>query len=275
VVFAGGVAQNIKACKAVAELDGLEGIYVPPAAGDTSLPIGACYLAAWERLRAAGEDVSALKPLDNLYLGPEFSRDDAQRALAGWDARGAFEVHETTTPADVAQRLADGQIIARSAGGMEFGLRALGNRSILADPRRAETVRRINDAIKFRDFWMPFTPTLLAERANDYNVNPKGLDSAYMTMAFDTTELARDELIAALHPADLTARPQLLEERRNPGYYAILKEFERLTGVGGVLNTSFNLHGDAIALGPDEALYTLARSELDALLLGDMLVTRR
>jgi carbamoyltransferase len=93
-------------------------------------------------------------------------------------------------------------------------------------------------------------------------------------MAFASTKLAHKELIATLHPADLTARPQILEERRNPEYFAIIKAFERLTGVGGVLNTSFNLHGDPIVLGPQQALFTFENSAIDALILGDWLIER-
>jgi carbamoyltransferase len=175
---------------------------------------------------------------------------------------------------DIARLLTEGKIIARCAGRMEFGLRALGNRTIMADPRDYRIVRKINEAIKFRDFWMPFTPTILAERESDYIVNPKNLSSPFMTMAFDSTELAQKELIAALHPADLTVRPQILLEEKNPGYYSIIKEFEKLTGVGGILNTSFNLHGYPIVLGPEQAIFTLENSELDGVLIGDYYIER-
>ena len=158
---------------------------------------------------------------------------------------------------------------------MEFGQRALGNRSILADPRDPNTVRRINDAIKYRDFWMPFTPSMLDTHAERYLVNPKGLTAQFMTTAFESTAAAQRDLPAALHPADLTARPQVVTREDNSGYYAIIEEFERMTGVGSVLNTSFNLHGDPIVLGPDAALRTLRESELDGVLLEDSLVLRR
>ena len=95
-----------------------------------------------------------------------------------------------------------------------------------------------------------------------------------MTMAFDSTQLAQKELIAALHPADLTVRPQILQEKRNPGYYSIIKEFEKLTGVGGILNTSFNLHGYPIVLGPEAAIFTFENSELDGVLIGDYYIER-
>lgn len=272
--FSGGVAQNIKAVKSLMELPEIEDIFVCPAAGDTSIPIGACYFAMWEYVVSNHLPLEVIKPLNNPYLGPEFTDDEVSVYLDQSGARSRYRVTRGVYPEVIARKLADGKIIARCCGRMEFGLRALGNRSILADPRRPETVRRINEAIKFRDFWMPFTPTILAEREQDYIVNPKGVLSPFMTMAFDSTAGARQDLIAALHPADLTARPQLLEEWRNPEYYALVQEFEKITGVGGILNTSFNLHGDPIVLGPREALYTFDNSELDGLILGDYLIER-
>ena len=274
VSFSGGVAQNIKACKSLMELETVEDLYVCPASGDTSLPIGACYLAMWEHLQKQGLGCDSIRPLDNIYLGPEFSDQQISEVIAEQKIATHFKVAHGVSPTDIARRLADGKIIARCDGRMEFGLRALGNRSILADPRRPDMVQKINDAIKFRDFWMPFTPSILAEREHDYIVNPKHVKCPYMTMAFDSTPLARTDLIAAMHPADFTVRPQLLEEHRNPKYYAIIQSFEKLTGVGGVLNTSFNLHGDPIVLGPREALNTLRNSDLDALILGDYLISR-
>lgn len=274
ICFAGGVAQNIKACKSIGELPEVEELYICPAAGDTSLPLGACYYAMWDYVRKTTRSYDIIKPVDSMYLGPEFTHNKIKQFLEHETAVRNYTITENVKPRDIAHRLADGNVIARCCGRMEFGLRALGNRSILADPRDAGMVRKINDAIKFRDFWMPFTPTILAEREKDYIINPKQLKCPHMTMAFDSTALAQKDLIAALHPADLTLRPQILKREDNPGYYAIIKEFESLTGVGGVLNTSFNLHGDPIVLGPEEALYTFENSALDGLLIGDYLISR-
>ncbi|MBL4889176.1 MAG: carbamoyltransferase, partial [Candidatus Lindowbacteria bacterium] len=274
VVFSGGVAQNIKAAKVLTELDCVEDFFVCPAAGDTSLPVGAAYFVMWEHLNKEGASTDMLKPMDNIYLGPEFNEEQTEKILNEEGAPERYKVTRGYTPEDVASRLANGKVVARCCGRMEFGLRSLGNRSIMADPRSAEIVRKVNTAIKFRDFWMPFTPSILAHRADDYVVNPKKLRSPYMTMAFDSTPLAQKELIAGLHPADMTCRPQFLEEHRNPGYYAILKAFEEKTGVGGVMNTSFNLHGLPIALGPKEALHTMDNSELDSLILDGFIVDR-
>jgi carbamoyltransferase len=274
VGFAGGVAQNIKACKAIGELDCVDEIHVCQATGDASLSIGACYYLMWERLRVSGKSVESIRPLETMFLGPEYTETQVSAFIQEKGLRGRYRVGEGVTPGEIAGLLAEGKILARCCGRMEFGLRALGNRSILADPRRPETVRKINEAIKFRDFWMPFTPTILAEREKDYLVNPKNLRCPHMTLAFDSTPLAQRDLVAALHPGDLTVRPQILRREDNPPYYAIIRAFEEKTGVGGILNTSFNLHGDPIVLGPEEALYTLENSALDGLVLGEFLVLR-
>jgi carbamoyltransferase len=274
VVFSGGVAQNIKACKSMAEIDGVSDFYVAPAAGDTSIPIGACYFATWENLKKTKGDVGSIKDLENIYLGTDFSDADVRASLEKNRAQERYTISESVTPDRIAGLLESGKIIGRCSGRMEFGMRSLGNRSILADPRNPDTVKKINDAIKYRDFWMPFTPSILSERADDYIVNPKKLKSPYMTMAFDSTKLAQEHLAAAMHPADMTVRPQILEKQKNPEYHAIISEFEKRTGVGGVLNTSFNLHGHPIVLGPDESLFTMANSDLDAVVIGNFLVEK-
>src|SRR5512139_2787685 len=144
--------------------------------------------------------------------------------------------------AEIARLLADGQIVARVAGREEFGARALGNRSLLADPSQPGVVREINAAIKRREFWMPFACSVLEERAADYIRNPKGIAAPYMMLAFDST--ARwHEIQAGLHPHDRTVRPQLVQREFNPDYHDVLKAFATVTGRGALLNTSFNLHG--------------------------------
>jgi carbamoyltransferase len=172
------------------------------------------------------------------------------------------------------KQLAQGRVVARFSGRMEWGARALGNRSILADARNRDVVMKINEAIKNRDFWMPFAPSLLEERADEYIVNPKGFYAPYMIMAFETKEKARQDLMAALHPYDFTARPQIVTESWNPSYHQVLKTFEKETGVGGLLNTSFNLHGDSIVCSPEDAVHTFKNSALDALAIGHYYVSR-
>lgn len=274
LVFSGGVSLNVKVNKLLGELPEVERLFVPPSGGDESLAIGAAY-AVYEDLARAGEwDFAAIAPLAHAYLGPEYGAHVVEAALAKHDIAARFNVHEHANHAFVAQQLAAGKVIARLTGPMEFGVRSLGNRSILAHPGYPDIVKKINDQIKYRDFWMPFCPTVKAERAADYLVNPKGFSAPYMTLAFDSVPACREAIKGALHPADYTARPQILTRGDNPSYYDLLCAFERETGIGALLNTSLNLHGSPVDCTPEDGLQTFLNSKLDGILLGDTLVLR-
>jgi len=273
-VFAGGLAQNIKACMSVAELDEVDDLFVCPASGDTSLSVGAAYCAHVTGLESGGGGARSTRPLEHAYLGMEFTQEDCERAMAEADVAGRYHVIPRAGNTLVARLLAGGFVMARFKGRMEFGMRALGNRSILADPRDPATVKKINDKIKKRDFWMPFTPSMLDTHADRYIVNPKGLRSPFMTMAFNSTPLGRRDLAAAMHPADYTVRPQIVTAEANPDYHDLISQFAVLTGVGALLNTSFNLSGSPIVGTPARAIETFDNSGLDGLILGDSLVLR-
>ena len=158
---------------------------------------------------------------------------------------------------------------------MEVGQRSLGNRSIIADPRSQETIKQINKKVKMRDFWMPFTPTILDKCKRKYLINPKNLYSPYMTMGFKTTKLFQKIAPATLHPADMTTRPQILERRKNNDYYDLINEFGKKTGVYCLLNTSMNIHGYPMCCSPQDALFTLKNSSLDGLILENYILLRR
>ncbi|SVD40564.1 uncharacterized protein METZ01_LOCUS393418, partial [marine metagenome] len=204
-------------------------------------------------------------------LGGDLHRDDCHRALS---ERSDLRVEEPENMADrVAQLLADGKVVARAAGNMEFGARALGNRSILADPLNQDVVRVINRMIKKRDFWMPFAPVVMRKNSSEYFLNPKNMPSPYMMNTFDSTD-RRGEFMAAVHNADLTARPQLLEKGQNLGYEAILERFGERTGRHVLLNTSFNLHGYPIVCRAEDALHVLVESGLRYMIFGPLLVSK-
>ena len=156
---------------------------------------------------------------------------------------------------------------------MEFGQRALGNRSILADPRFLEIKEKINSAIKNRDFWMPFAPVIL-KFSEKYLINPKKIESPHMTIGFETTELGYKKMIAACHPADKTARANS-QKKQNPELYKLISEFHKITGVGALLNTSFNLHGFPIVNTPQDAINVLLKSDLDGLLLNNFFILKK
>lgn len=263
VVFSGGVAMNIKVNKVIAEMPEVEEFYVAPSGGDESIALGGCY---YENMRNG----LLSKPLERVYLGPAVQNEDIENALRGH----GFKVVRGAGKHGLARLIAEGKIIARCVGRMEFGARALGNRSIIADPSRWDTVTKINSKIKFRDFWMPFTPTILDERADEYFQNPKGIDASFMTIAFDSTPLGEEIFKAAIHPHDKTIRPQVIKRKDNPEYYDLIKEFENLTGIGGMLNTSFNLHGEPIVCTPRDAIHTFVNSGLDMLLMNDYLISK-
>jgi len=122
---------------------------------------------------------------------------------------------------------------------------------------------------------MPFAPSILWERRNDYLINPRDVDAPFMTVGFQSTPLAHQHLKAGLHQYDLTCRPQLVKKETNPGYHCLLEEWQQLTGCGGLLNTSFNLHGEPIVCSPDDAISTLLKSEIDDLMLENYWVRKR
>lgn len=269
IVYSGGVAMNIKINKIIMEIDEVRDIFVGPSGGDESLSLGAAY-GLWHMLFPD----KPISPLEHTYLGPSFSKADSEEAITSFDLNNQFIIIEDPSVSQIVELLVEGKVIARSVGRMEYGARALGNRSILARADDPGIIRKINDSIKRRDFWMPFAPVILKERMHDYLLNPKEVSSPYMTMGFDSTEMACKHLRAALHPADDTMRPQLLERHHNPRLYELIKAFEVKTGIGGMLNTSFNLHGEPICCSPTESIKTFLNSELDCLLLEGFLILR-
>ena len=247
-----------------------------PSGADESTPIGAaCYGLL---TKSSGKPV-ALNPISHLYLGKEYSDEEIEAFLK---AKGCFEKYQIQKFArefelekKAAQLLAENHVVARFSGRSEFGARALGHRSILANPSSRDTVRVINEMIKNRDFWMPFASSILAEEASNYLEIPKSMEAPYMAITFNTTELAKEHLSAAIHPYDFTCRPQLVYKDWEPGYHALISEFKRITGIGGILNTSFNLHGEPNVETPEDAVRTLENSGLKYLCLGKFLIAKR
>jgi len=265
--YSGGLSMNVKANKVLAELPILKNFHVPPSGGDESLAIGAAFVLAKEK----GDEP---KTLENAYLGCSPTVEESTVAVAKFRNDKGFKVIDNPSNEFIAGLLAESKVLGRCVGKMEFGARSLGNRAILCDPSKHENLLLINEKIKFRDFWMPFTPSILLERANDYLINPKNLKAEYMTIAFDSTEEARKDLQAAIHPYDYTVRPQLVSPETNKEYYDILKAFEKRTGIGGVLNTSLNLHGFPIVCTSQDAIDTFINSGLDGMILPGILILK-
>jgi len=276
VVIAGGVAMNIKAMGKIAALPGIENLFIGGSASDESMAISAGICLAEDLAREAGEpwDSRKVASLPHLYLGPSATSEQESTVITGLDS-SKYQVSTSPSPMKIAELLRDGKILARCAGRMEFGQRSLGNRSILADPSDLRVKEKINAAIKSRDFWMPFAPVMMDKYVHRYLLNPKNLESPHMTIGFDTTAEGYEAMIAACHPADRTARAQILHRDTNPALYAILEAFETLTGRGALLNTSFNLHGHPIVNTPAEAVFVLENSGLDGVILNEHLILKK
>ena len=269
ICCAGGAFLNVKANKVLREMEEVEDIFFYPAAGDEGIAVGAAMESYYRFCEREGIKPKKEK-LGSIYYGMEYNNEYIENIMkeTGWIEKAVYidEIEE-----EIGEMIASGAIIARFNGGVEWGPRALGNRSILADPRDLRVIRKLNFAIKHRDFWMPFAPSVLDERKEDYFIDARF--APYMTEAFDTIP-DKDEIIAGLHPRDRTGRPQIVNNW-NEGYRKVLKTFEEITGVGGVLNTSFNIHGYPIVGTPEIAIDTLEKSGLDGLAIGNWLIMKR
>lgn len=262
VYCAGGVFMNVKANKRLAELESVKKLCVMPSASDESTAIGAAYLGYIKHCRENNKIIST-KPLDDLYLGNAYSNKEVGEYIKKRKLDKKYKVRRVKDPeAIVARLVSKGNIVARFSGRMEFGQRALGSRSILADPSNTTVVRTLNDQIKSRDFWMPFCVSILDTSEDKYVVNPKRLKAYYMILSFDTKPEHREDIIAGIHPYDYTARPQIVTKKMNEKYYRLIEQFEKITGIGAVLNTSFNIHGEPIVCTLRDAFRTFESSGL-------------
>ena len=269
VCLAGGVAFNCVANGKIFDSTGFEQVYVHPAAGDGGLSVGAAFYV-WNQI--LGKPRSFV--MNHAYWGPGYSRDEVKRAIdASALSRENYSVAELPEPdlmRNTAQIIADGKILGWFQGRAEWGPRALGNRSIVADPRRPEMKEILNRRIKHREIFRPFAPSILAESTADYF--EKSHPSPFMTLAYSVRPEKRDKIPAPTH-VDGTGRLQTVTREANPRYWQLIKAFENLTGVPVVLNTSFN-DNEPIVCRPEEAIDCFLRTQMDALVLGDFLITR-
>jgi carbamoyltransferase len=262
VVLSGGVVANVKLNQRLRELPEVEHIFIHPNMGDGGCGTGAALL------QFPGHAALA-EPLADVYLGPEY--DDRAMTDALVRARLNFERH-TPVESKIASLIAGGNVVARFNGRMEYGPRALGNRSILYHASEPEVNQWLNQRLGRTEF-MPFAPATLFEERHACYRDVDGGDYAaqFMTLTFDCTDVMRRTSPAAVH-VDGTARPQLVTEQSNPSFHRILTEYHRLTGIPSVINTSFNMHEEPIVCTPDDAVRAFLRGNLDFLAMGDCLV---
>lgn len=271
VVCGGGVFMNVKANMLIAALPEVRSMYVMPSAADESLAIGA---ALHRHHQANGRADFKASILPNLYLGgARGQEEDAAIVQAREQAPLAVRSPNNMNDA-IAELLAQGEVVATCRGRMEWGARALGNRSILSAANDFRRVDMINTMIKMRDFWMPFAPSVLDQAAPEYFADPKGIAPQFMTFAFPAAGDRYDDLAAASHPKDRTIRPQVVTRAANPDYHATISAYRERTGRGAILNTSFNLHGEPIVYGPADALRVLQLSGLRHLALDRHIISK-
>jgi carbamoyltransferase len=253
LAVSGGTFMNVKANQAILSLPEVDELFVFPSCGDETNSVGAAYWYYANQKLSANERVD-IDSVGSIYWGGEFHDNDIESILDTYnfttkDVR--WEKYDDVE-GEVAELLAAGQVVARFKGRMEFGARALGNRSILANASQPNVVRYINDIIKSRDFWMPFAPSVLADYSADYFHKPKSAKACYMVMSFDTISNKRNSIFAAVHPQDGTARPQEVYPDDNPEYELLLRKYQSISGDGAIPNTSFNLHGYPLVYSPDD-----------------------
>jgi len=263
VCLAGGVALNSKANGKIQASGMVDSIFIQPAASDDGAALGAVlapYMDHGGRL--------PMNPLRHAYLGQEFSDSEIEKVLRTYKLRATKLDNVTATTAEL---LAAGKIIGWFQGRMEFGPRALGDRSILADPRDPEMNAKVNNAVKFREWWRPFAPSMLKEVAGEYLEH--ACDSPFMILTNPVRPEKRSIIPSVTH-VDGSARPQTVEKDINPLYWNLINEFGKRTGVPVVMNTSFNLRGEAIVNTPTDAVRTFFSSGMDALVIGSYMVEK-
>ena len=278
IAVGGGVFMNVKANQFLLEMPEVTSLVMAPSSGDESLAIGDV-IYGYAQLHK--NDLSGLNKIENLYLGSEYSDTEIKKEIDSYPFAKQCDVtyfdpsSDNTIEKEIAKLLASNSVVGRLKGRAEWGARALGNRSILANASSRDNVKLINEMIKGRDFWMPFATSMLYERRNDYLHVTKDLYAPFMAITFNTKPLAHTEIIAALHPYDLTSRPQMVKKEVNPEYHSLISHFQTLTGAGGILNTSFNLHGEPNVENPLDALRTFEYSGLPHVAIGNYLISKK
>ncbi|MBN1779890.1 hypothetical protein JW948_02095 [bacterium] len=268
VCLAGGVFANVKINQRVAEIPGVRSVYIFPAMGDGGLCAGAALKSYYDH---CPDEYSRIpeRRIPHVYLGPEYSERDMEACLKASALR--FEYIEDIEDR-IGQLLADGHVVARFNGRMEYGPRALGNRSILYQPTDPTVNDWLNKKLKRTEF-MPFAPSTLMEEDESlyHRVQANRFPAEFMTITFDCTEKMQKSAPATVH-VDATARPQLVTEKINASYTRILRAYRKRSGLATVINTSFNMHEEPIVCTPDDAIRAFKLGHLEFLALGRFLV---
>ncbi|HRW20888.1 MAG TPA: carbamoyltransferase C-terminal domain-containing protein, partial [Bacteroidales bacterium] len=284
--LAGGVSLNCVANGKLLQSGLFDSLYIQPAAGDAGGAIGGA-LEAWRLLN----DKNPKNCMNNAFLGPEYKKDKSLRLITKYNAVYE-ELNFEELNKRVANLIANGNVVGWFQGRMEFGPRALGNRSILADPRNQEMQKKLNLKIKYREGFRPFAPTVLAEFVSEYfDIET---ESPFMLLVADVNKKYRYEIpenykglnymeklytkrseIQAITHVDFSARLQTVDKTQNERYYNLIDTFYKLTGCPILVNTSFNVRGEPIVCNPDDAYRCFMRTEMDFLVIGDLFFDKK
>lgn len=263
LAYAGGVALNVKLNQKLIARPDVNELFVQPASGDAGTALGAATFVAQQQSET-------IQPLQHVYLGPAFTNEECISACEQHQQKPTWvKLEETVTKA--AELLADGNPLAWFQGRMEFGPRALGNRSILGNPTESGVADRINAQIKYRERWRPFCPSISDKVAAE--IMQTDHPSPYMTFTFDVAETWKTRIPEVVHE-DGTARVQVVTAASNPRYYELLDAMEQRTGNAVLLNTSLNRRGEPMVCSPEDALNMFFGSDLEYLIMEDVLVTK-
>jgi carbamoyltransferase len=265
LVLAGGVAMNCSMIGRLIRSGVFDHVYVPPVPTDAGVSLGGALV------EAARHSLFTPTLMDHAYWGVDITAEQAA-AAAGAAGLVFTRVSDDVLARTVAAAVAGGKVAGWARGRGEIGQRALGARSIVADPRDRRNLARLN-LMKGREMWRPVAPSVLAERVGELMAAPPGHPGRFMLSAGAVRAEARTRIPATTH-VDGSARPQLVERSANPVYWEMIDRFRRLTGIPAVVNTSFNLAGEPIVATAADAVSTFTRSELDLLVLGNLLVAR-
>lgn len=267
VAMAGGVCANVKINQRVNESPETEAVYIHPGMSDEGMPVGAA-LALYYEQSGVKYDPDKITTMPHVYLGPEYSNDEIKAELVKQSVDA--EYHEEIEK-EIARLLADNKVVARFNGRMEYGPRALCNRTIMYPPTDPTLTYWLNDALDRTEF-MPFAPVVLKEYEDECFVHMNGTRNTarFMTITYDCTDEFAEKCPGVVH-VDNTARPQTVAEEDNPSAYKTLKEFHALTGLPAIINTSFNMHEEPIVCSPYDAIRAFKLGHLDYLAIGNWL----
>ncbi len=267
IFYSGGVSMNVKVNKEISSIKNIKSLVINGSGSDETLSIGACYAYCIK-------NNLNYQPLKNLYLGFRENKKNILSVLKTINKK-KYSIRENPNNSYIAKLISSGLILGRCKGNMEFGARALGNRTIMADPRSFSTIEKINRKIKSRDFWMPFAPSVNEEYASKYFYLKKGVDYTQMTVCVDSKEEYRKKISAVLHPSDYTARIHLVKKKNNTSYHDLIQKFYEKTNIGLILNTSLNLHGKPIARDIHDCMEILEKSDIDGIQIEDFLILKK